>query len=243
MPLPLNTISWGDGLKRALLLHGITSNAAGWWRLGPDIAAQGYTVVAADLRGHGSSPRREAYHVSDYAEDVLALGTWDLVIGHSVGGAIATAAQATEGSWSRRLVLEDPVVVIPDAEKAIAWLASDFEGPPDADALLRANPAWAAEDAATKAEALRQTSVEVVQKTFRVNDPWDQRELFARLEVPTLVIGADPELGALVPPQLGSELAAHPLVEFTQIMGSHSMHRDAYDDLWRTLLPWVTSDV
>ena len=59
----------------------------------------------------------------------------------------------------------------------------------------------------------------------------------------TTVAGADPELGALVPPELGSELAAHHLVEFTQVMGSHSMHRDAYEELWQVLLPWVTSEV
>lgn len=243
MPLPLNTVSWGEGSRRALLLHGITSNAAGWWRLGPDVAAQGYAVVAADLRGHGLSPPGDSYHVADYAADVLALGSWDLVIGHSMGGAIATVAQAQDSSWSRRLVLEDPLVVIPDAHKAIAWLAADFEEPPDADALARANPAWAAEDAATKANALRQTSVEVVRQTFITNDPWDQRELFARLGVPTLVIGADPGAGALVPPDLGWELGSNPLVEFARVNGSHSMHRDAYDDLWSVLLPWVTSDL
>jgi pimeloyl-ACP methyl ester carboxylesterase len=243
MALQLNTISWGDGPRRALLLHGITSNAAAWWRLGPDIASVGYTVVAADLRGHGSSPRGDAYHVSDYAGDVLVLGSWDLVIGHSMGGAVATVAQAMDGSWSRRLVLVDPVVVIPDAEQAIGWLAEDFESPPDAGALARANPAWATQDATTKADALRQTRVEVVHKTFTINDPWDQRELFSRLGVPTLVIGADPEQGALVPPELGLELAAYRLVEFTQVMGSHSMHRDAYEELWQVLLPWVTWEV
>jgi hypothetical protein len=57
------------------------------------------------------------------------------------------------------------------------------------------------------------------------------------------VIGADPEQGTLVPPELGLELAAYRLVEFTQVMGSHSMHRDAYEELWQVLLPWVTWEV
>ena len=36
--LDLSIRSWGSGPKQALLLHGISSNAEGWWRVGPALA-------------------------------------------------------------------------------------------------------------------------------------------------------------------------------------------------------------
>jgi pimeloyl-ACP methyl ester carboxylesterase len=94
--LPLATRNWGSGDRTALLIHGITSDGGTWWRLGPALAAEGYTVSAVDLRGHGDSPRAAIYGLADYVDDVTALGTapWDLVVGPSLGGAIALSAAA-----------------------------------------------------------------------------------------------------------------------------------------------------
>ena len=52
--------------------------------------------------------------------------------------------------------------------------------------------------------------------------------------MPTLLIGADPEFGAFIPPLLGEAAAGtNPLIEFVTIRGgSHSMHRDEYDRYW-----------
>ena len=85
----LATTTWGDGHRRALFLHGISSNAAGWWRLGPDLAALGFTVVAPDLRGHGETGRAADYLLESYRDDagrvkkrtVATLGRLDQVGG------------------------------------------------------------------------------------------------------------------------------------------------------------------
>ena len=49
---------FGDGDRRMLLIHGILSNADGWWRLGPDLTAAGYAVTAPDLIGRTATRRR-----------------------------------------------------------------------------------------------------------------------------------------------------------------------------------------
>ncbi len=236
MALELNTITWGDGPRSMLLLHGITSDAAGWWRLGPAAAELGFTVVAADLRGHGHSPKSDDHHLEAYVADVLALGdSWDVVLGHSMGGAVATIASAGEPTWTRQLILEDPAIVIPNLPLAIAWLQDDFKGDITADRLAAKSPEWPRQDAETKAEALQRCGPEVVELAFTQNDPWDLRQQVAALQVPTTVIGADPDKGSMIPTWFGNELATNPAVTFVQVMGSHSMHRDRWDDFWTTV--------
>lgn len=94
----LNVRSAGTG-PLAVLLHGVTANAAVWdpvlARLCPD-----WHAVAVDQRGHGLSDKPDTgYTGSDYAADVVALiealGDRDVVlVGHSLGArnALVTAA-------------------------------------------------------------------------------------------------------------------------------------------------------
>ena len=53
------TLTWGRPTDPPLLLvHGVTSNAGIWWRVGPALAASGRHVVAVDMPGHGRSKPR-----------------------------------------------------------------------------------------------------------------------------------------------------------------------------------------
>jgi alpha-beta hydrolase superfamily lysophospholipase len=47
----------GPARGRVALLHGMMSTAATWWRIGPALAAMGWSVDALDLPGHGDWPR------------------------------------------------------------------------------------------------------------------------------------------------------------------------------------------
>src|SRR6267154_3630073 len=91
-------LSWGaerTELPSALLLHGITSSAQSWVRVGPALADR-YRVYALDMRGHGDSikPSRGVYSLRHAADDALAfIEALDLehpvLVGHSWGGATA----------------------------------------------------------------------------------------------------------------------------------------------------------
>ena len=81
-----------------ILIHGITDSRHMWHPLLHDLARH-HLVLAVDLRGHGDSDNDSPYDPITYATDVVetaaALGVTDpLVIGHSLGGVVASAFAA-----------------------------------------------------------------------------------------------------------------------------------------------------
>ncbi|MBC3762933.1 alpha/beta fold hydrolase [Quadrisphaera oryzae] len=82
-----------------VLVHGITEDRRSW---DPVDLTGAFTVLRVDLRGHGASPAAEPYDIPVLAADVHdtvvhaqeALGLPDeppAVVGHSLGGIVATA--------------------------------------------------------------------------------------------------------------------------------------------------------
>lgn len=94
-----------------LALHGWLDNAAGFEPLAPRL--HGVRLVALDLPGHGRSAHRPPgcpYHFVDYVDDVLAAADalgWErfALLGHSLGGAIATLVAAARPERVERLGL------------------------------------------------------------------------------------------------------------------------------------------
>lgn len=81
-----------------VLIHGITESRRTWDPVVPALAAD-HTVLALDARGHGESGDADPYDSATMAADVAAmvgqLGLADpLVVGHSMGGIVATAYAA-----------------------------------------------------------------------------------------------------------------------------------------------------
>jgi pimeloyl-ACP methyl ester carboxylesterase len=105
--------AWGppEGLP-VVALHGLASSAETWDRLGTKLAGAGRRLLALDQRGHGRSSRTGPYSLDRLRDDVVAvldrLGAdrADLV-GHSLGGHVATLVALAAPARVRRLVLED----------------------------------------------------------------------------------------------------------------------------------------
>ncbi len=95
-----------DRTPVSLLVHGVTGWWRTWWRVGPALADAGWRVVAVDLRGHGLSPRLDGNVTvrdlaADLASTVAAIGRpIDLLVGHSLGGAVAAELAALLRSLS-----------------------------------------------------------------------------------------------------------------------------------------------
>ncbi len=205
----LATVRWGDGRRRALLIHGIQSNAAGWWRVGPALAEMGFAVTAPDLRGHGSSPDPADHTFDSHATDLIELGSgWDLVLGHSLGGALALVALRLDPGFATRLVLEDPALAIFDPDQALHQLGQPFGVEVNPEWVADHNPTWHPEDVRIKVEALERDIAPGHRGDRPAERAWNVLAELAALTIPTLVLGADPELGALVPPALGEGLRA-----------------------------------
>lgn len=230
-PVALATTVWGDGSRRALLLHGLTSAASTWWRTADALADIGFTVVAPDLRAHGASPAGDHLSIGTMRDDVLLLGNgWDLLVGHSLGGAIAASVMATRPDFANRVVLEDPAIDSEVTARFLDELPEPLQVPTVA-AVAALNPGWHPRDVELKVEALLACGPEIADRVMSDAAPWDVWPDIVTSNKPTLVIGADPALGTLVSEEKALGLRAiTPPVRFARISGAgHTMHRDAFD--------------
>ncbi|RLK48900.1 alpha/beta fold hydrolase [Microbacterium telephonicum] len=247
-PVTLPRLSWGSphAPRRALLVHGLGSSGALMWRFGTALADAGWLAVAVDLRGHGRAPRALDYSIAAYAADLVHTGTdddapWDLVVGHSLGGAAATVAAAGTPAWSRRLVLVDPAIHLSNRDRTIVANSQKRAFADTSAAAVRAeHPSWHEHDIELKALAAQQASPWAVAQTSEQNTPWDVRDAASRLGVPTHIIGSDPAVYSIFTGDLAAEVVRHPLVTMSVVAGAgHSPHRDRPDETVRQLLQAV----
>lgn len=128
--LSLHYASWGQRTtpeRAVVLIHGLTASSREFANLGPALAAQGWYVLAPDLRGRGrSSKPAHGYGIPFHANDALCLcdhlGLERVhVIGHSLGAVIGMYLAALYPERVGRLVMIDAGGVIPeDTQQAIA---------------------------------------------------------------------------------------------------------------------------
>ncbi len=122
-------LRWRHGNIPVLALHGWLDNAHSFLPLAPVL--EGLDVVALDFPGHGLSAARPdgvRYHFDDYVFDVLAaldaLG-WNeaCLLGHSLGGAVASVTAAAAPDRIRALALIEGLgpLSTPVAETAANW--------------------------------------------------------------------------------------------------------------------------
>ncbi|MCX5192933.1 alpha/beta hydrolase [Streptomyces sp. NBC_00249] len=231
--MQLNTQTWGEGDRLALLVHGIMADHRTWRRVGPALADRGYRVLAVDLRGHGASGRGE-YSPALYADDLvetLPAGA-ELAVGHSLGG--LTLSLAVDRLKPARAVFSDP-----------AWhLASSVEGfGPEMFAQFKSagkeqvramNPRW------------EEVDVDIELATLALWDEatalglaplFGQDLLPAAPVVPSLVQLADPSL--LISPERAALLRERGF-EVRSVAGAgHTIHRDDFDGFMASLEGWI----
>jgi pimeloyl-ACP methyl ester carboxylesterase len=231
----LPRLSWGDpaAARRALLVHGLGSNGALMWRYGVALADAGWRADAVDLRGHGTAPRTLDYTIPAYAADLRATrpddgGSWDLVIGHSLGGAASVLTAAGDPAWTRRLVLVDPAIRLAPRDREIVRASQeDSFADPTAAAVRAGHPHWHEHDIELKALSAQQASRWAVEQTSAQNPAWDVTDAAARLSVPTHVIASDPAVYSIFKNTLVDQVLQNPRITMSVVTGAgHSPHRD-----------------
>lgn len=233
-------LEWPTDGPVVLLCHGITSSAVTLWRLGADLAADGWRVIAVDLPGHGQSDLSPAHDMDTIAgivgDLIQALAITDLaMVGHSWGGATTLAlisGQHPSRTAIRRAVLLDPLV---RQEAAVApSLLPQFTigvGQPPAETLPRLrelNPDWHPCDYYWKTQALAECRYEQVAGLFLMPEDWTLVPRIAWVQIPVLILLAEPAY-TIIPPAIQDELRATApadLVQMVTIPGTnHNMLR------------------
>jgi 3-oxoadipate enol-lactonase len=197
-----------------VLLHGLGDDATTWDRF---TASLDRPTIAFDLRGHGTSPRSEEYTLDAMAGDVLAdlPESFDLV-GHSMGGYVASLVASAVPERLGRLVLEDTPV------------------PP------RAGPALPDDDPPARPEepiAFDWAVVTPMRRAVRAPNPqwWQGME---RLGVPTLWLSGGPT-SHLDPERVAAASAAMPSATMRTIPVGHLIHADAPAEFARVVAPFL----
>ena len=177
-------LTWGHPSDPPLfLVHGVTSNAGIWWRVGAALAAAGRRVMAVDMPGHGPEPSWSGKHRFDETAAELAafiraagLDVPELaVVGHS-WGAMVTAHLPRTGIRPAAMVLVDPPYLNLEALEAMTRDATErpFESLDEARAAVRlANPEWTDGDVEAKAIALTEFDADTVLAVLLQNGSWD----------------------------------------------------------------------
>jgi pimeloyl-ACP methyl ester carboxylesterase len=118
----IHYLAWGEPGRRGLVfVHGGGAHAHWWTHIAARFADE-FRVLAVDLSGHGDSDHRRSYAFEQWTEEVVAVsaaGGIDgppVVVGHSMGGFVATATAALHGDHLSGVIVCDSPVTGPDPE-------------------------------------------------------------------------------------------------------------------------------
>lgn len=245
--MKLHTLTWGDDAaeQTAVLIHGVTSNAQSWVRVGPRLAEQGYYVVAPSLRGHGQSQKADGlYSLKEMAGDLAENVPHNpqFVIGHSFGGVMAIVAVEQGYLNPEYVVLEDPVLHLADKDLPARLLKNDEANlPRDIEGILQANPKWEQVDAEGKLASLQAINWDHMKQVFSDNAPWDLRQTVVDIAKKKPALFILPETSFYVPEADAAALRkALGSAAVVNIPGTdHSIHRDDLDTFMTTLHQWI----
>jgi pimeloyl-ACP methyl ester carboxylesterase len=251
--MTLAYLDWGGEGPDVLLLHGITSNAETWWRVAPRLAAEGFRVLGFDMPGHGRSAEATDHRIDSIATLVssaaVALGARkSVLIGHSWGGAVALAlASGSSGIEAERLVMMDPALAL-TAEAGTQRVPAFTKGLGSSvesliPAISAANPDWHENDVRWKAQAMHDCRFSAVSGFFTQSGDWDLTPRLGRVNVPLLLLIADPAASII-----GDEtrIAAERAIDRKRgrvavVAGTtHNMYRGAgYEPTLAVIMGWL----
>ena len=261
-----------EGAPKLLALHGWLDNAASFLPLLPYL--RDFDLVALDLPGHGGSDHRAPgydYMLVDWIHDVLdaldALG-WQRtrLLGHSMGGAIATIVAVSAPERLERLALIEALGPLAgDAADAGTRLRSAVRArralksgrPPK----IIANIEQAVDARLAVSNMSREAARLIVERNLRAVDGgyvWrsDPRltlpshlrvdESFIRswlraLEIPTFVLCADPPPPYFQPALRDARVAEVRDARLALLAGGHHLHMEQPQAVAGLLLPSLRS--
>ncbi len=266
--LDLAALRWGNASAPALVaLHGWLDNAGSFASLAPLMAPYRH-VVAPDLPGHGLSahlPPAGRYDLPLYVRvlhgvlDALGIGSCDL-LGHSLGGAIASLYAAAHPRRIRRLLLIEALGPIADdgSGTLARWRDAMADGRASAPRTFRSPEAALA--ARCRATGQQPAAIRaIVERGVRQHHggwTWRSdarltaatpmrmaeaqvRALLAGISAPTLLLLGEPESPFLPHSLLRSRADCLRDIEIDAFAGGHHLHCEKPADVAARLLGFL----
>ena len=221
-----------------VFVHGLTSDWTTWELLAPRFTDR-YRVLAIDLRGHGDSSKPErGYHWQhDYGMDLAAfvrevIGSPAVLVGHSLGGAVVSAAAACEPQLVRAVVLEDPAIIRRTREQLRERILPDLElkrlsADQRVDAIM-AQEGLDRQLARRRSRLLGRTGEAVLTELMEGRSFYPFKEIYGAVHCPALIVYGDLRRGGIVADRerrLLAELMPHAVALAWDDVG-HRIHGD-----------------
>lgn len=245
------SIHYGEGPDRGLpvvFLHGVGSVWRDWEGVLQRCCVHAHPV-APDLRGCGKSSRTPGgYRFSEFARDVIELmqarmSDPAVLIGHSLGAAVAIRVAVDCPARTRALVLEDPPLYL--AEFAQDWVASPYfplarrlalSGRPETElaAVFRRELGVGRAEADKLARSTVHIDPELLDRfldrtIYADFGPRQVDAMLERISCPVLVLHGEFDRGSVlrrIDVERAARLLAH--AEFTRMPGlGHALHSEA----------------
>jgi len=107
----IKSYKWGNGNKKALLIHGWGGRASNFGAIIPELTKNGYRVISFDGPCHGESTKKKTsfFEMSDLVKLFLKKDEYDLIITHSMGTVLTfTAMSSIKYKVDQMIVLTSP---------------------------------------------------------------------------------------------------------------------------------------
>jgi pimeloyl-ACP methyl ester carboxylesterase len=249
---------YGDpGGPVLLLLHGLVDSGQCF----PDLVTRlgsTYRIVAPDALAHGGSDRFTAEELAS-ADPIEAM--YDatgavledigpaLVLGHSMGGAMAAALASRRPDLVRAVVMEDPAWLDESpwgddeavSRQSLALTRFATADPDGAIAQCRAeNPTWPESEFGPWAQAKAEVDETFLRSGVAVlRTPW--RDIATAIETPAMVVTGDREV--LLDDALLAEVGRlNPRFDVRVVEGAaHCVRRDRGDAFHAIVDPWLAA--
>ncbi len=251
----------GPGPK-LLILHGLTGSHDEFLHLAPILARQAHLYLL-DMRGHGRSGRAESYTVADYGRDVVAflqdvVGETAVLLGHSLGGIVATWVAANRPDLVRGLILAEPGFYIMQ-HLASSWMQPYFvslrdrlrqhDAQGESLAQMMAYAGQTSVDTAVP-DAVRQRAMQLLHVDRAVLEPLlnsrllgnqDPDVLLAQIYCPTHLIAAESGRGGVMTLEDVQRVVAQvPQAAHTIVTGTgHDIHLDRPQAFFRAVVSFL----
>src|SRR4051812_30949224 len=220
-------------MTTVLLLHGIGSSSATWWRARDDLGELGVEVLTANLPGHGgraAPPRPRLADLVDAVRTDLDARPVDLVVGHSLGAVVALGLARLAPDLVGAVLLEDPPSLtgrsLRDVAGGVVEQAAAARRDPASfeAALLEEHPEWTVLDARAVSAGRRALAVPAAEALLD-GERWELSAMVAGCPVPVHLLAASRADTALLDPER-TELVEALEGRVVVADSGHAVHRD-----------------